>query len=216
MLNHERLRNTGDGWLVEIGSERVIHVDELGATMIVGSGVAIAASANRILLLSCSPSDPPCDVSREGELIISTDDGSSQRTVERPAGGVWQLVGGPGIPSDAMPMQTVSPDGASLLIGLGVELDDNGIPAQSRLLVVDLETGTSGLIAEFHGVRIPLANWSHEGHWIALIDDDDVQLVNVQHPTTVVSLAGLIPRTTSYSLPARPRLNLQEPLPDRV
>jgi hypothetical protein len=96
------------------------------------------------------------------------------------------------IPSDAMPFQTVSPDGSELLVRIGQSLDVNGVPSHSALVAVDLADGTVRTIAEFDD-ETPLAAWSSDGQWIALFCGRDVHLLNATNPDTTLTFAGVIP-----------------------
>ena len=193
MLNTERLVDTGDGWVTEAGSEHVVHILEDGKMVEVGPGRAIAASPTTILRLICPANNSGCDLHRNNELVLSDPDGTDQRTVRRSFDGTWMPVGGPSIPSDAMSLQTVSPDGSRLLIILGKDLDVNGLPARSELLIVDIDDGTTRVMAEFRG-RTPLATWSHDGQWMAILEGNDIRLINVTNPETVITLARVIPQ----------------------
>ncbi len=183
--------DTGDGFVVEAGSEVVLHVDESGNERVIGPGIPIAASPSSILMLVCSSDDAECD--RGGELTTFDHDGNPGLIVERPAGGVWQTVGGPAIPSESMPLPAVSPDGAKLVMSIGVDPDENGVPTSSRLVVIDLATGSTREVAAFDDVGFPLATWSGDGEWIVLIDGNDLQLVDAEEPATTLDLPDAFP-----------------------
>jgi len=181
VLNTERWLDTGDGFTTEPGSEATIHLTDDGATNPVGNGWAIAASPTRIVRTN------------DGELIISDPDGSNQAQVTKPIEGTWINLGGPMVPSDAMPLQTVSPDGSQLAVSISQELDANGNPAYSELIAVDLNDGSTRTLAQFDGLT-PNATWSTDGQWIALLGPEDITLVNTTDPNNTHSLEGVIPR----------------------
>jgi len=130
VLNTHSWFDTGDGFTVEPGSEIVVHLSDDGITNRVGEGTAIAASPTKVVRLASD------------QLFVSAPDGTSEVEVTKSFDGTWIGVGGPMIPSHAMPLQTVSPDGSEVLIGLGRELDVNGTPAYSELIAVSLRNGS--------------------------------------------------------------------------
>ena len=186
VLNTERLTDTGDGWVTEPGSEHVLHLQEGGGMSGVGPGRAIATSSTVIVRLVCASDGSGC------ELRLSNLDGSEKRIVPKPVDGEWGGVGGPGIPSEAMPLQTVSREGIEVLMAIGQDFDVNGKPAQSALLAVRLEDGATRTLTEFEGPT-PLATWSHDGAWVALLDRDDIELVDATDPERTISLRDVIP-----------------------
>jgi hypothetical protein len=190
VLNTERLFDTGDGWTTEPGSERVLHLLEDGTTVDAGPGRAIAAGADIIIRLACDK--PNCDPWSTNTLVFSSPDGSDRRIIVAPSPGVWRPVGGPTIPSDAMPLQTVSPDGSTVLIGRGQALDVNNTPAESQVVAIDLVTGSSTVVATFGGAP-PVATWSADGEWVALLSGRDVRLVNLSDPAKNFILPDAIP-----------------------
>jgi len=192
VLNTERLFDTGDGFTTEPGSERVIHLREVGTIDDVGEGRAVAASAAIVVRLVCPSDQPSCDIYRSNELVISNPDGTSERVVSAPIPGTWRAVGGPPIPSDAMPLQTVSPDGSTALVSVGQELDVNGTPTSSALVAVNLDDGSTRIVAEFNGAT-PSATWSADNQWIALFDRNAIHLINAANPETTITFTDVIP-----------------------
>ncbi len=186
--------DTGDGYVTTPGSETVVHVLSDGTLEPVGDGVAIAAGSTRTARLACPANPPGCDLYRsENQLIVSDPDGSNAIEIAPPFAGTWRTVGGPGTPSEAMPLQTVSPDGSTLLVSLGRDPDTNTVPADAVLFAVDLDTGETRTIAELAPTANPLATWSADGQWVALLDLSDLHLVNVADPATTIALQDVIP-----------------------
>lgn len=180
VLNTHRWLDTGDGFVTEPGSETIIHLTDDGATSQVGNGWAIAASPTRIARTA------------NGELVISDPDGDNQVQVTKPIEGSWIDLGGPMVPSDAMPLQTVSPDESQLAVSIGQDLDANGNPPYSELIAVDLSDGSTRTLSQFNG-RTPNATWSADGEWIALLSPDDITLINATDPNNTQSLEDVIP-----------------------
>jgi hypothetical protein len=172
--------DTGDGFVSAPGTEFVFQMLEDGTMAPVGDGRAIGASPTRIVRID------------SGRLLVSALDGSHEVQVSKPFDGTWIGIGGPMIPSDATPLQTVSPDGSELLVGLGRELDANGNPSYSELIAVRLADGTTRTIAGFDG-SAPLATWSSDGAWIALFRQQDITLVNSNDPQIVTRLESVVP-----------------------
>ena len=189
---HEWL-DTGDGFEVEPGSESALHLAADGTTSRIGPGSAFASSSTRVARLVCPADRPTCDTNLDANILVLSDtDGGHQVEVPADGDGTWANVGGPMIPSDAMPFQTVSPDGSELLVRSGQALDVNGVPSQSVLVAVDLADGTLRPIGEFDD-ETPLAAWSADGQWIALFWQDDIYLVNAESPDTTLMFTGVIP-----------------------
>ena len=180
ILNTHRWFDTGDGFVTEPGSEATIQLTDDGTTTQVGTGLAIAASPTRIARMS------------NGDLVISDPDGGNQVQVAKPFEGTWIDLGGPMVPSDAMPLQTVSPDGSELVVSISQDLDANGNPAYSELIAVDLSDGSTRTLSQSDG-RTPCATWSSDGEWIALLGRDDITLVNATDPNNIQSLEDVIP-----------------------
>jgi hypothetical protein len=175
VLNTRELVDSGDGWESEPGSQRVVHVSDDGTLQEVGTGSAFAASPSHIVRFVCPPANGRCD------LHVSAADGSDDQRIPRPRDGRWYDVGGPTIPSDAMPVATVSPDGSRVLVAIGRDLDVNGKPNRSTLFAVSLLDGSAEELIGGDGM-LQLATWSHDGHWVALIDRRDIRLVNLDDP----------------------------------
>jgi sugar lactone lactonase YvrE len=125
-------------------------------------------------------------------LVLLGTDGIDRATIPKPAPGTWFWVGGPGGPSDAMPLQTISPDGSTLLFAIGDELDVNGTPETSTLYTVDLASHQTTAVADFPG-RPPGATWSRDGQWIVLIDSRDIELISRTDPENRFTLPNIIP-----------------------
>lgn len=170
-----------------------VHLSDDGSVTEVGQGLAVGVGFSRLARLVCPEDRVACNVHRDiNRLVVSGLDGGDPKEVSKPFEGTWQTVGGPGIPIGAMPLQTVSPEGSELLIGLGQDLDVNGTPARSVVLIVDLADATTRQVAEFTG-RVPLGTWSSDGKWIALMSDNDLRMVNVASPGMTMDVLDVIP-----------------------
>lgn len=180
VLNVHDWLETGDGFVTEPGTEFTVHMLEDGTTVPIGEGRAIAASPTRVARIASD------------RLLVSALDGNGEVEVVKPSDGTWMQVGGPMIPSDAMPFQTVSPDSSEVLVRLGRDLDANGTPAYSELFAVNLSNGNTRRIADSNGTT-PLATWSSDGEWIALFWRDDITLVNSADTGTQILLEDVIP-----------------------
>ncbi len=187
VLNTERLLGAGDEREADLGSQRVVHLREDGTITEVGPGRAIAATSATIVRLVCPSTNIKC------ELRTSDTNGSDERVIDQPFEGDWASVGGPVIPSDAMPLSVVSPDGTELLIAIGQNIDAYSAPDQYALFVVDLEEGSARQVAESLD-PFPLATWSRDGRWIALFDDGDLLLIDATDIEVTISLKDLIPK----------------------
>ncbi|MGA7271930.1 MAG: hypothetical protein WB239_12740 [Acidimicrobiia bacterium] len=198
ILNTDDLLGTAEGFISAPGSQRVMRLLVDGTVEEIGEGRAIAASESAVAVLVCPPGVEDCEPFETNDLVVADPESGERVLVAKPGGGgVWIRVGGPSIPSDAMPLQTVSPDGSTLLVSLGLSLDVNGTPAESSLIAVDLTDGTTRVIADFDGPT-PLATWSSDGEWVALIDRIDVDridihLVNFADPNRAIRIEDVIP-----------------------
>ena len=180
VLNTHRWFDTGDGFVTEPGSETTIQLADDGTATQVGTGWAIAASPTRIARMN------------SGELVISDPDGSNQVQVTKPFEGTWIDLGGPMVPSSAMPLQTVSPDGSQLAVSISQDLDANGKPVYSELIAVDLNDGSIRTLAQFDGPT-PYTTWTSDGEWVALLGPDDITLINATDPNNTQSLEDVVP-----------------------
>lgn len=198
ILNTVQFVDTGDGFITDAGTERVVSLSLSGDTTDLGPGEAIGATASLLARFVCPSGQPFCDPYSENELVISSLGGDDDlRSVEKPSDGTWIRVGGPIIPSDSMPLPTASPDGTRLLVRLGHALDVNGVPASSQLMVVDLATGETAAIAEY-GPETPLATWSRDGRWVVTfhyVEENriDVTVIEVADPVNTFTYEDLIP-----------------------
>lgn len=195
VLTTERLFDTGDGWMTEPGSERVVVLATDGSLTEVGPGRALTAAADTIVRLVCVAEDPRVNPRPDCELVI----GDALGVVTHPGDGRWAPVGGPKIPSESMPLPSISPDGRTLLVAFGEDPDANGTPARSTLYAVDLGDGSARDIANFEG-RYPLATWSVDGRWIAVLggrfggdDHGDITFYDRADPTTSFTVEEAIP-----------------------
>jgi hypothetical protein len=185
VLNAESFVETPGGWVTEPGSEHILHVTSDGAIQQVARGRAIAAGPASVVRLVCASPDRACD------LHLTDIATGRERVVDPPADGEWLSVAGPGIPSDTQPLQVVSPDGTRVLVGIGREIDVNGVPAEVDLAVVDLETGSASVLRTMD--ELPQATWSRDGRWIAAIERPNVLLLSIEDGRSV-PLADVIPK----------------------
>lgn len=210
VFNTERHVESDDGLVVEAGSERVVTLDTGGQVTDRGQGKAIAATDRYIAMLAC-PTGTESEncyvnpaVGRNDLVVLDTETGE-RTTVEKPAFsgeptgnvGDWIPVGGPLIPSEAMPLNTVSPDGTELLIRLGKGIDVNGVPTSSVLVAVDLASGETRSLAE-NQTETPLATWSRKGDSIITIhyaaeDRIDISVIESNNPDNTFTYEDLIP-----------------------
>ena len=198
ILNTVQFVDTGDGLITDAGTERVISLSPAGESTDLGPGQAIAATPSLLARFVCPSDQLLCDLYRENELVVSSLGGDDDlRSIEKPREGTWMRVGGPMIPSDSMPLPTVSPDGTRLLVRLGQDLDVNGVPVTSQLMVVDLETGETTVLAKY-GQQTHEATWSRDGGWVLTFDYReehriDVTVIEVANPANTFTYEDLIP-----------------------
>ena len=194
IFNGHEIIDTGDGWDSMPGSHNSFLMLPTGEVRPIGPGQTIAASDSVVARFVCPALDPECalDYARNQDLVLSDLDGGNEIFIEPIVGGTWIPAGGPSIPGYAMPMPTVSPDGSKLLIWLGRVFDINNQPGEATLVVIDLADGFSQTITDVSGWP-PLATWSSDGQWIALISHDDVTLINHEDRTVRYELSGVIP-----------------------
>lgn len=185
------LFDNGDGYVTEPGSQRVIRLSADGVIQTVGSGMALAASSDRIARLACPADQVDCDpFSDMNRLVITDPDGTNPVEAEGPFEGVWRSVGGPAIPSDSMPLQTISPAGVEMLVSISPTVDINATQIAPILVAVNLADGSSRRIAD---VGSTVAAWSRDGQWIVVISGRDVMLIDADDPDQVIELPDLIP-----------------------
>lgn len=191
VLNTHDWFDTGDGYVTEPGSQRVIRLSADGVIQTVGPGMAIAASSDRIARLACPADQAGCDpFSDISRLVITDPDGTDPVEAEGPFEGVWRSVGGPAIPSDSMPLQATSPAGVEMLVSISRTVDINATPIDPTLVAVNLADGSSRRIAD---VGPAIAAWSRDGQWIVVISGRDVTLIDADEPDQVIELPNLIP-----------------------
>ncbi|HEX5671428.1 MAG TPA: hypothetical protein VFY46_01785, partial [Acidimicrobiia bacterium] len=137
-----------------------------------GNGRAIATNDTAAIRLACD-GDLPADCE---DLWVTRTDGSDDTHIVKPDEGIWVASGNGNLPA-------VSPDGTRLLIGFGLP--------STNLHVVDLVDGGVQPVALLAG-EAPMATWSADGNWIALINGTDIDLINAIDPADVISLRGVI------------------------
>ena len=164
---------TVDGLVFNTPDNQVVLFTYSGATLPIGSGRAIATNHTAAIRLACS-GDLPADCE---ELWVTRTDGSDDTQVVKPDAGIWLDFQTTGVPA-------ISPDGTKLLIGFGLPT--------TTVHVIDLEDGGVQPIGPLVGEG-PMATWSADGNWIALINGSDIDLVNAADPAQVVPLRGVIP-----------------------
>jgi Tol biopolymer transport system component len=92
-----------------------------------------------------------------------------------------------------MPFATISPDGTSFLVAIGFDLDQNGRPALSQLVKVELESRDIHVLAEYAGFP-SAATWSADGRWVISLEDRSVRLYDTNQPAnSPLTLTGVIP-----------------------
>ena len=186
ILNSEKLIDTGDGWIVENGSRRVLRLDDQGNETDLGQGMAIEATDEYVVALSCVRF-VLCDPSTEGQLVVWRSDGTAEQIVTKPIAGSWLPIGGPMIPSDATALGTASPDGHSFLIG--IRSPDR--PDQPTLVKVEVDSGTTRLITTPETWPWA-ATWSKGGEWIAVVYIDGVEFIQAADPERTISARGIV------------------------
>lgn len=179
--------DTGDGFVVEPGSERALLLSEEGELSDVGPGRVIEAGADTIVRTVCEEAGSQC------VLAMTDSDGSNERSAGPPMDGEWIHLGGPGIPSISYPLRGLSPDGSSMVMGVAAGFDANNTPETVTLVIVALQGLTTRIISEVEG----LATWSRDSNWIVEIDQRNVSLINVdinaEDPTDVITVDDVIP-----------------------
>jgi hypothetical protein len=196
VFNTYQWQERGGALVPVAGQESSSVLTTSGEIVPLGSGIAVAASASRIVRLSCAPSNQGCDLHSGPNVLLITDaDGSNPIEVPGDPRGTWSPVGGPLVPGQTMPFTTVSPDGSTVLMRVGRDLDANGTRRTSWLTALNLGDGRSRTLAMFTN-RPPAATWTSDGRWVALLlpqAPQDLTLVNVEDPETRIVLEGIIP-----------------------
>jgi len=164
---------TDDGLVFNTADNQVVVFTYSGATLPLGSGRAIATNDTAAIRLACS-GDEPADCE---DLWVTRTDGSDDTQIVKPDAGMWVAFANGNLPM-------ISPDGTKLLIGFGLP--------STNVHVVDLVDGGVQPIAPVVG-EAPMAAWSADGNWIALINRTDIDLINAADPAQVVPLRGVIP-----------------------
>jgi hypothetical protein len=173
------------GFVTKPGSEEALLLAEDGTLSDIGPGHVVEAGADTVVRLGCSqPAGCP--------LTITNSDGSNERLAPVPIDGRWMHLGGPGIPSTSLPMSALSPNGSSLVMGIGDEFDANDVPAGQSVGIIDVTAGTTSLRGE---LGPGLVTWSRDSDWLAVIGDTDVRLISVDinNPEEIVEVEDVIP-----------------------
>ena len=165
--------STADGLVFNTVDSQVVLFTYSGATLPLGNGRAIATNDIAAIRLACD-GDLPADCE---DLWVTRTDGSDDTQIVKPDPGTWVAFANGNLPA-------VSPDGTKLLIGFGLPT--------TNVHVVDLVDGGVQPIAPLVG-DAPMAAWSADGAWIALINGTDIDLINAGDPAQVVLLRGVIP-----------------------
>jgi hypothetical protein len=163
---------TDDGLVFNTSDGQVALFTYSGATLPLGTGRAIATNDIAAIRLACD-GDLPADCE---DLWLTRTDGTDDTLIVKPDPGIWVAFANGNLPA-------VSPDGTKLLIGFGLP--------STNLHVVDLMDGGVQPIAPVIG-EAPMATWSADGAWIALINGSDIDLINAADPAHVVPLRGVI------------------------
>jgi hypothetical protein len=179
--------DTGDGFEVARGSEEAFLLAEDGTLSDIGPGHVVEAGADTIIRAACAEQD-------ECPLTITDSDGSNERLAPVPVdiNGRWMHLGGPGIPSTSFPLSALSPNGSSIVMGIGDEFDVNDVPAEVTVGIIDVTAGTTSLRGE---LGPGLVTWSRDSDWLAVIGDTDVRFVSVDinNPEEIVEVDDVIP-----------------------
>jgi hypothetical protein len=173
------------GFVTEPGSEEALLLTEDGILSVIGPGHVVEAGADTIVRLGCAePGGCP--------LTITNSDGSNERLAPVPIDGRWMHLGGPGIPSTSLPMSALSPNGSSMVMGIGDEFDVNDVPAELTVGVIDVTAGTTSLRGD---LGPGLVTWSRDSDWLAVIGNEDVSLISVDinKPEETAEVEGVIP-----------------------
>jgi Tol biopolymer transport system component len=109
-------------------------------------------------------------------MSVTRTDDTGDTQIVKPDPGTW-------VPFNNGNLPVISPDGTKLLIGFGLPT--------THVHVVDLVDGGVQPIAPVVG-ETPMATWSADGNWIALINGTDIDLINAADPAQVVLLRGVI------------------------
>jgi hypothetical protein len=210
VFNTEGHVETDEGVVAEAGSERVVTLNTGGQVNNLGPGKAIAATDRYIAMLVCPTGTEAenCYVNQgtgRNDLVIVDTESGQRITVTKPSfggeplgdAGDWTPVGGPLVPSEAMPLNTISPDGTELLVRLGRGVDVNGVPMSSVLVAVDLASGQTRIAAE-NQTETPLATWSRDGNSIITIHyvaegRIDITVIETNNPDNTFTYQDLIP-----------------------
>jgi len=196
VLNSREFLSTEQGLVIDPSSQRIVHLRPDGTVADISPGEAIGANSETIAVLQC-PRNSSCDLHSTNKLVLVSLDSDGLIEVTKPDDEVWITVGGPMIPSEAMPLETVSPDGSTLLMSLGTSLDVNDKPAESAIVAIDLTDGVMRTLAHFDGVS-PIATWSLDGRWVALLNRVeaariDIELINIDDPSNTIALEDAFP-----------------------
>jgi hypothetical protein len=179
--------DTGDGFEVAPGSEEALLLAEDGTLSDIGAGHVVEAGADTIVRLGCAEQDG-CP------LTITDSDGSNERLAPVPVDvdGQWMHLGGPGIPSTSFPLSALSPNGSSIVMGIGNEFDVNDVPAEVTVGIIDVTAGTTSLRGE---LGPGLVTWSRDSDWLAVVGNTDVRFISVDinNPEEIVEVEDVIP-----------------------
>lgn len=138
-------------WTPNYGAPHVLVIAPDGSVESLRNGSATAAWGDRAAGVV------------EDELFIDHLPTGVRLEVERPEGFRWVDTGGPLIPSTAQPLPQVS--GGGELVMYLVEIDgpteDDGFPAEARLVAVSLLDGSVRELGLLEG--LPLATWDRDG-----------------------------------------------------
>jgi hypothetical protein len=173
------------GFVTEPGSEETLLLTEDGTLSKIGPGHVVEAGADTIVRLACTePGGCP--------LTITDSDGTNERLAPVPIDGRWMHLGGPGIPSTSWPMSALSPNGSSIVMGIGDDFDVNDVPAEQTVGTIDVTAGTTTLRGE---LGPGLVTWSRDSDWLAVIGNTDVRFISVDinKPEEIVEVENVIP-----------------------
>jgi len=117
----------------------------------------------------------------DGRLEVYDLATGARRAIDRPEPGEWRTLGNLALLAPFLPLGDVSEDGR-LLVSIGQQPDENGVPQRSVLLAIDLDSGELTRLAELEG-RPPAATWTGDGR-VLLVDRERVALLDPDGVTT--------------------------------
>jgi hypothetical protein len=165
LLNTLRFFDTGDGWIGEAGSHRLLLVGYDGMVADFSPGEVFAASADTALVLVCQDHEHP----RDCELDLVDVASRQRQRLQAPVEGSWTSVVLQQVPTGAAGWSATSADGRVLA---GVR-DASG----SHLVLIEPESGTVSTLATFDGWA-PSAGWDRTGQYVVVVHGSDIVVLD--------------------------------------